>query len=235
MATLVVAVAAMQAGPDGVNSRARRAYDAGEWASAQALYAIASQNSSDAGLHARMVAAAEMYGDTAAAVPAIERAMTAGVPLAAMLDSVETYLRSQGRHAAYCTMLQRLADERPYLRRPVDVRMLNYAKARRDGAAMVKYARRLLAGLPDNADYIDALAWGLLYCGDYDGAEKAWRQGIETDGDNAVMLINLALLLVDSRPDEALTLLQRAYATRPTPALAAQIKALQDSLQKAAD
>lgn len=228
LAVFIVAVTSAAAANPAIEARARRAYDAEEWASAQALYAVASENSTNPGLHARMMVAAEMLGDTAAAPSALERAMQSGVPVPDMLDSLELCFKERGRYDMYGNMLRRIAGRRPYLRRPVDARLLNYATSRRDGEAMIKYASRLLAGLPDNAAFIDALAWGQLYCGHYADAEATWRKGIEANPDNAALMINLGELLADSKPSEALELLKRAYILAPTPALAARIKSFEN-------
>jgi len=212
---------------DGVGRRAQRAFDAGEWASAQALYGLVTDHDpGDTGAQSRLLAAAVMHGDTAAVSHVVERAMAAGVVLGDMLDSLRTDLRQAAGYARYPGVLERLAAERPYLRRPLMARLLDFYTERRDGANMIRCARGLLAGLPDSPRYLNALAQGLLYTGDRTAAEEAWRRAIKADPNDTKALISLATLLGDT--SEALDLLRRADTVAPSPALKARIKSFSD-------
>jgi len=222
-----MAVFTAAAQTDGVARRARRAFGAGEWANAQALYGLVTdRDPADTGAQSRLLASAVMRGDTASITPVVERAMAAGVPLGAMLDSLKCDLRLVSGYARYSSVLERISAERPYLRRPLMTHLLDFYTERRDGANMVRCARSLLAGLPGEPRYLDFLAQGLLLTGDRDGAEEAWRQALTSDPADTKALISLAVLLGDT--PEALELLRRADALAPSPAIKARIKSFSD-------
>lgn len=224
---LLVAAFSAVAQPEGIARRAERAFDVGEWASAQALYGLVTDHApGDAGAQSRLLTAAVMHGDTAAIAPVVERAMSAGVPLAALLDGLKADLRSASGYARYPLVLERLSAERPYLRRPLMSYLLAYYTERRDGTNMVRCARSLLAGLPDSPQYLDALARGLLYTGDSAGAEDAWRRALKADPGDVNALLSLAALLGDT--PEALDLLRRADAIAPSPAIKKRIRSFSD-------
>lgn len=224
---LVLAAIAAAAQTDGVARRAQRAFDSGEWVNAQALYGLVTdRDPADIGAHSRLLVAVVMHADTASITPTVERAMAAGVPLGAMLDSLRCDLRRVSGYAFYPSVLERLSAERPYLRRPLMTHLLDFYAERRDGVNMVRCARSLLAGLPGDPRYLDALAQGLLLTGDRDGAEEAWRQALSSDPADTKALISLAVLLGDT--PEALELLRRADALAPSPAIKARIKSFSD-------
>lgn len=212
---------------EGLARRAQRAFDSGEWASAQALYGLVTDREpDDTGAQSRLLTAAVMRGDSASIVPVVERAMAAGVPLGAMLDSLKTDLRAASGYALYPGVLEHLAAGRAYMRRPLMTHMLDFYTERRDGANMVRCARGLLAGLPDSPHYLDALAQGLLYTGDRAGAEESWRKALEADPGDVKALLSLAALL--GHTPEALDLLRRADAVAPSPAIKQRIKSFSD-------
>ena len=225
---MLLAVGAYCSGGDSLSRRADRAFSAGEWASAQALYALVTDAAPDnADAHARMMTAALMRGDSTAVPVAVERALASGVALGALLDSLRADLRMVSGYNLYPIALEGIAADKPYLRRPITDRLLDYYSERRDGAMMVRCAQLLLAGLPDSPRYLDALAWGKLYLGRRDEAEAAWRHALSADPDNAQIIISLATLLGNT--PESTALLHRADSISPSPAIKARLKATQSS------
>lgn len=221
---MLLAVGAYCSGDDSLSRRADRAFYAGEWASAQALYALVTDAAPDnTGAHARMMTAALMRGDSTAVPVAVERALASGVTLGALLDSLRTDLRMASGYNLYPVALEGIAADKPYLLRPITDRLLDYYSERRDGAMMVRCAQLLLAGLPDSPRYLDSLAWGLLYLGRRDEAEAAWRRALAADPDNAQIIISLATLLGNT--PESTALLHRADSISPSPAIKARLKA----------
>lgn len=210
------------------SARAERAYDAHEWASAQALYYILADTDTAAAVHARLIVAGEMRGDTAATVKAVENALAKGVDFRNLASLLGRNFRALGRGDIYGSTMQRLQTDMPYLRRPIDRLMLDYATSRGDGADMMLYAGRLLAGLPDNARYADAYAWGALYCGCDSIAENTWRRAVDANPTDFHLLVNLGSFLADRNPGQALQYLNRAAAINPTAALKALIKSVND-------
>ncbi len=222
ISSLLLTVSAFAAEPEALERRALRAFAAGEWASAQALAGLVTDaDPTDTGAHARLIGAAAMRGDSAAVPKAVERALGAGVPFGALTDSLQCSLRQAEGYALYPAILEDIASAMPYLRRPVAARLLDFYIRRRDGEKMVSYANILLAGRSDSPEYLDALAWGLLYCGSRDQAEATWRQALAADPGYAPAMIALASLL--GYCDEAKSLLIKADSIAPSPAIKAHL------------
>lgn len=222
ISSLVLTVAAA-AEPEALGRRALRAFAAGEWASAQALAGLVTDaDPTDTGAHARLISAAAMRGDSAAVPKAVERALGAGVSFGALTDSLQCSLRQASGYALYPAVLDDIASAMPYLRRPVAGRLLDFYTKRRDGEMMVRYANILLAGRSDSPEYLDALAWGQLYCGRRDQAEATWRQALAADPAYTPAMIALASLLPGDS-DEAKSLLIKADSIAPSPAIKAHL------------
>lgn len=220
--SLLTAFAAAAGEPEAPSRRALRAFAAGEWASAQALAGLVTDaHPSDTGAHARLIASAAMRGDSAAVPMAVERALGAGVPFGALTDSLQCSLRQASGYALYPLILEDISVSMPYLKRPVASRLLDFYSKQHDGEMMVKYARILLAGRSDSPEYLDALAWGLLYCGNKSDAEAQWRHAIKSDPTYTPAMIALASLLGDC--DEAKSLLLKADSIAPSPAIKAHL------------
>lgn len=224
---LCPAVLCSATGPDAMNVRAARAYESGEWASAQAMYSLVTEREPDDALpYGRAIVAASMRGDTASVCPLLEKGLQAGVPLDSLLGVIENGALALGEGSMYLSTLDRIAATLPYLRRPVDARLLSYFKFRRDAANTALYARRLLAGLPEDARYLNDLAWAEAMQGNFAEAEATWRKVLEYHSDNLEALTALGNMLVETRPDEALVLLGRANELHPSNYLASLISKL---------
>lgn len=202
--------------------RAERAYEGSEWASAAALYEIAIDHRPDsAQLYSRAIVASELAGDTAAAPDLVERAMAHGVGLSALLGAVRRESFAVGEGDTYAAFLRRLRREMPWMGRPLDNELLSYYVFRRDGAGMVKYARIMLQGLPDSADYLSILAEGYLLAGDSDEAVATWEHILSLYPEHYDTLINLGNYYIASgRRPWALEYLRRAQNIHPTPYVA---------------
>lgn len=210
-----------------LGNRAARAYEAREWASAQALYQLVYDAKPDSALaYGRTIVASMMRGDSAVVPTTVERALTAQIPLDTVLRAVETASFSIGSGNVYPRVLHILSSSLPYLRRPLNSRLLEYYSFRCDGPQMIHYANILLQGLPDDATYLNALAWGYFYSGNIAMARHTLQRLVAAHPDNVRALLTLAETLAESDPDTALTLLTRAYGIHPTPYLRAKIDTL---------
>lgn len=224
----ITSLISSSATPTILDHRARRAYDAAHWLSAQALYGMVTDSArNDAGANARLITAGIMRADTSGVDLAFDRALRAATPLVPMLDSLEYLLGEQGRRADYVAVLEHFLHSRPYLHRPLMSRLLSFSTKRHDGTAMVRFASLLLKANPNDVAVLNSLAWGYVYCGDNDSAEVTWRRVLEVDPQNVAALVALAHLIADTDTDAALELLRRAYAITPTPALRSQISAME--------
>lgn len=213
-------LSAAAADPAVIAGRAGRAYDAGEWASAQALYnLLADSRPDDAEAYARSIVAGEMYGDSAAALPVVERALHAAVPFDSLMDAVEEANTRQGRSGDYVWLLHSIEKNLPWLRRPVYKRLLDYYQFRRDPQMCIRYCRLLLSGMPDNTSWLNSLASAQAMAGDLAQAEATWREVLDLDPDNFDALVGLGNTLLPDNREAAVELLNRACRLHPTPYL----------------
>lgn len=207
--------------------RASRAFDAGEWASAQALYLRVSDiEPADALPYGRIIFAGLMRGDTTVTTSSVERALTNHVPLDSVLTVLENEALAHFDGHLYVVELHRIGREMPYLRRPVDARLLKYYTFRSDAPMMIRYAQALLRGLPDSPQYLNILAKAYLIDGDIAAAIATWKRTVAADNDNLEALVGLGNALYESNPAEALPYLEKAQEIHPTPYLATRIAAL---------
>ncbi|MDE6526725.1 MAG: hypothetical protein K2L75_05665 [Muribaculaceae bacterium] len=202
-----------------LESRATRAFDNREWASALAIYTLLSeQKPKDVEPYSRAIVAAWMQPDTSIIAQRVELALSRGVPLDSLLKNVERDAFALGDAGIYCGVLKVSADRLPFLRRPIDKALLSYYNGRADGANMVIYARLMLAGRPDDISAMHALAKGYLLCGNTSSALAAYEDILRHDPRDYDALVALATLLHDD-PEAAHPLIMRALEIKPSPYL----------------
>lgn len=223
-----IGVSGQESGADAAatEARAARAYDAGEWAGAHALYMLLTERDPDnPRAYARAIVTAARAGQPDAAPALLERALARSIALDDVLGPVEADSRRLGAAAAYEDFLLRVREVLPWLSRAVDARLLAYYSSCSDPEAMERCARRMLVGLPDSADYLNVLARALLMQGRNGEAVATWQQVLAADADNLEALLSLGSYELDfgdaARGRELLT---RAYAIKPTPYLEALLK-----------
>lgn len=204
-----------------LQTRAQRAYDAADWPQVRALYTLlADRDATQPAYCARMILAAEMQGDTLAASAALQRAMSHGTPLDAVLQHIETDSYALGNGTLYPDMLMRLDRQMPYMRRAWALRLLKVYRFRNNPEGIIEYAGRLVrADMPNAADIYNLLGGAYVQSGRFDEAAAAYRNALAADPDNFDALVALGTLLRHTGDPEAVTFLRRAYTLRPTPAL----------------
>lgn len=209
-------------------TRAARAYAAGEWANASALYLLMLDEEPDsAETYSRAIVASAMMQDSAMTVDLLERAMAHAIAIDTVLTDVRQSAFLIGQADIYHDFLLRLRQAKPYIRRAIDTRLLDYYLFRNDGEKIIEYSQMMLQGLPDKIQYLENLAHGYLLTGRNDEALATWGKILTQDPDNFDALVNIAgLYLTTDRPQEALPYLRHAHQINPTPYIAAQIDSL---------
>ncbi|MDO4319903.1 MAG: hypothetical protein Q4C34_04940 [Bacteroidales bacterium] len=208
--------------------RATRAYDSREWSSAAALYELMLDMRPDSSdIYARAIVANIQVPDTAATVDLMERAMSHGLGLADVLTEVRTQSFAIGRGDSYGDYLLQLRAAMPWMSRALDHELLEYYTFRNDGPMTVRYARIMLAGLPESAEYRAVLARGYLLSGDDRQAVATWQAMLQTDHDDYTALLNLGNYhAVMGDNTEAAEYLRRAQRLHPTPYVEATLRRL---------
>lgn len=223
----LVSLVCRSSGTDALSQRASRAFAAGEWASAQALYMRVSDDTPVEALpYGRIIFAGLMRGDTTVTAPAVERALANHVPLDSVLSVLENEALAHADGNLYVAELHRIGRQMPYLRRPVDARLLKYYTFRSDAPMMIRYAQALLRGLPYSPHYLNILAKAYLIDGDIDAAIATWKRTVAVDSGNLEALVGLGNALYEQEPSAALEYLEKAQEIHPTPYLTSRIASL---------
>lgn len=226
LAAISAALTAAAAAP--LAGRADRAFRAGEWAQAQAMYSMMTGADTVASLpYARAIVAAAMMADTAAVEAMAARAMDHAVPLDSLLGNVRRDSYDIHSPAIYPMLLEIMGAEMPYLHRPMLVRRLAYCQETSDTDGVVDCCLQLLEGMPDDADILWSLAEAYFAKGNAAEAILCCNRILESRPDNITALLALANYYDGAgQPTEALAFFRRAARIAPTPYIDARISAL---------
>lgn len=208
---------------------ADRAFRAGEWAQAQAMYTVmtASADTVAALPYARAIVAAAMMADTTAVEAMAVRAMTDAVPLDSLLANVRRDSYDAHSPAIYPMLLKLMGNSMPYLHRPMLVRRLAYCEDMADAEGAIACCRELLEGMPEDIDVLWSLAKASFATGDVTAALQACNSILNVNPDNMTALLALANYYDGAgNAAEALAFFQRAAAISSTPYVDARIRAL---------
>lgn len=226
---LLAATAAAQ--PDPTLEKARRAFENSEWASAAALYGlVCDRTPGNTEAYARRIVASEIIADTAATVAVIEEALNDETEVAALFHSIRTNALAAGKPHAFTAVLDRTRKKLPWLARPCDAALLEYYKFRNNPAATEAYAKKLLAGLPDDIGYLSTLAGSYIMQGKDSEALGVYRRILDIDPAHFDTLVALGSYWLEAGDRErARKYLTRAAEIRPTPALKQTLQELKQT------
>lgn len=217
---------------DELRVKADRFIGYGEWPSAMAmLQLMADMRPEDSDVTGQAIAVAGLLDNEAEQL----RLFRSGVDHRQRFDSVFSAVEAEsfalGRGSIYEKFLLMIAREEPWTARTIDAYMLKYYTFRRDGEGMVKYASKMLNGLPESVDFLRALGSGYLLLGQYEDAGRAYDRILEVSPDDVDALLTLGFYR-ESQGDyaKACEYLDRAYGVAPTPYLASKIKGIKDVL-----
>ncbi len=205
--------------------KAKRAFHAREWATASALCNfMIHQRPEDPAPYGPAIVAADAMGDSTRTMELLRQAMQYSISL----DTILTLVRQNAFAVAHPRMYQQLLlsarQTYPWMRRPLDAKLLQWAQFRNDGPAIIRYARTMHQGLPQAPTYLNALAQGNILMGDTTQAIQAWEQCLRQNPGNLDALLNLGNYhLLQGRRDLAMPYLKQARDIRPTPHLDAII------------
>lgn len=214
---------------DPMLAKARRAYANSEWASADALYGVYASRSSELRPEAfsRMIVAEGALGDSVKSVETLRTALNAEIPQKELLAAFRSEAFAAGMPELFPQILIKAKTAMPWLSRPFDAELLDYFRFRNNPAETIIYARKMIAGLPENTSYRMILADALVMEGREEEAEAEYLHILEIDPDNFDALVTLGTrALSQGRTEAARDYLTRARALRPTPALDKTLKKL---------
>ena len=201
--------------------KADRFYRHAEWPSALAMmHLMLDERPADIDVRARAITASSLMGDTVAQIAMTRAAIDLHIPFDSLFSHVETAMLAQGSAPLYAAYLERVAVAEPWLSRSIDSYLLRFYNFRQNPAGMITYSRKMLAGMPDNVDFLHILANGYMLDGRMDQAVTTLDRILELAPDDTDALLNLGnyYLLIGNR-EKALPYLRRACEIHPTPYL----------------
>lgn len=213
-----------------LKEKAQRFFDNSEWSSANAMYLLMlEQNPRDVNSYAGAAVSDIMAGDTIQALNLIPVAMDNEVSVDSLLSGVKTLSFSIGHGDLYENYLLGIKKNYPWFSRVADNYLMQYYSFRQNGPELVRYARTMLDGLPDNLNFLRMLAYGLLLTGDNEGAAKIWNKIATLYPDNYDTVLDLANFYdASGERMSALKWMKRADEMHPTPYVKSRISALSE-------
>lgn len=225
LAVLLATFAAVADDPLAV--RAARAYAAGEWTSAQAMYAVlADREPGRAEYYAKALVAASAAGDSLTAIDMAASSMAAAVPPDSLLDIVRAESYGIVKPEIYPRLLDVMSLRLPYMKRAIMLRKLNYYRDRNDAPNTIACAEALLTGIPDNVRFLTVLAEARFANGQPEQAMAVYSRILELEPQNYEALVALANYYDARGLPEALEYFRRAQQVRPTPYVSERINQL---------
>lgn len=227
-ATIATAAAQNTSGYDMTAVRAARLFEWREWASAEALYSLMITEKPQAdSAYVKAIVAASMIGHTETASHLLTQAMKAGVSFPRLMAGVKTVSFEVGAANVYEDFMLRSQRDCPWLERAIDAELLKYYQFRDNGQLIIKYAKKMLSGMPDSVDYLSAIAEGYVLTGDFDNAVASWQKIISISPRNYTTLLELGNYFANAGDkDEAIAYLNLAADIMPTPYVEARIASL---------
>lgn len=216
---------------ESLSRKAARYFDNGEWANANAMYVLMMEKEPhEVSTYAHAAVVQVMMGDTVRALDLLPRSMSYEVPVDSFFTDLRDTSFSIGHGELYCNYLIGVKKTYPWFSRIADNYLMRYYAFRQNGPELIKYAKTMLAGMPNNRDFLRMLAHGCLLTGDTKGAIDAWLKTVELYPDDYDTVLDLANCYdAEGNKDAALKWMLRASELRTTPYVTARISALGDT------
>ena len=204
----------------------RMFYNAREWPGAHAmLLMMIDEKPRSADLYGRDIVVQSLMNDTLGAVESLDKAMANHVPFDSVFFHIKETSFSLGRSELYERFLVRVKDSHAWLARTIDNYLLEYYCFRRNGGKMVEFSKIMLAGRPDNVNFLTILAEGYLLEGETENSMLAYRQVLHFSPENYQALLYLGnyhfnrwmTTAVADDAEQARKFLSRAYEVKPSP------------------
>lgn len=220
-----------------LSEKAYRFFEHKEWASASAMFTLMLDERPEVpDTYGRAIVVEAIRGNTAQEMDLMQKALDNHIPFDSVFSRVRQWSFHLGQTNLYEEFLKETRATHPWMRRSIDSQLLKYYTFRRNGAEMIDYSRLMLAGAPDNIDFLTTLAEGYMLIGDSASAMEVYRTILTHDPRNYNALLSLGnwYLLQPDTPSRSLAkqYLTRAYAERPTPYVATQLASLKPSKKK---
>ena len=202
-----------------ISAKATRFFDNQEWLNANAMYLLMlDERPLEISTYSHSIVANMMVNDTTSMVDMLELSMRNNVPFDSLLNSVQHVSMQVGSSDLYEQVLLTSRQHFSWLSRGINAYLLKYYDFRNNGPEIIRYAKIMLAGMPDDVTFQRQLARGYMLNDQPLYALEVWFDVLEKNPDDYDTLIDIATYYENTNEhDRALTYWQRAYILRPTP------------------
>lgn len=219
---------------DNARAKADRFFAHDEWASAAAMCNLMlNERPAVPDTYGKAIVANAFMGDTLRQMQLFNEAMSYGVPLDSVLARVRQYCYEKSDAPMYERFMLDVVRHNPWLERPIDTYLLRYYVGRGNGPMVVAYADKMLAGTPDNVQFLAMRARGQMLDGNTEQAVLAWRSIVALDPldyEANLWLANYYRMQADYK--EALPYFEKAREVRRTPYVDRAIEDINSRLDK---
>ena len=213
-----------------LKAKAERFFDHQEWASASAMFDLMLEEHPDVpGTYGQAIVANGMLGESAGQNRLMTMALDNHIPFDSVFSNVKEWSFHIGQPVLFEEFLKNTRTAHPWMRRTIDGQLLKYYAFRRNGTEMIAYSNIMLAGAPDNIEFLTLLVEGYMLTGDNAKGLDTYRRILALDPDNynALLVIGNWYAQHPANGGNGLPYLQRADSIRPTPYVTALIGKLQ--------
>lgn len=214
-----IAAAKADAEYNRIAAKAARFFDNSEWLNANAMYMLMlDERPLDVKTYSHAIVANIMSGDTVSMGNLLELSMRNNVPFDSLLYSVQHVSMQVGSSDLYEKVLLTSRDRFSWLSRGINAYLLKYYDFRNNGPEIIRYAKIMLAGMPDDVTFQRQLARGYMLDNQPDNALSVWLNVLQHNPEHYDTLLDVGMYYEETaRHNKAVDYLQRAYDIRPTP------------------
>jgi tetratricopeptide (TPR) repeat protein len=208
-------------------TKAARFFNNKEWLNANAMYwLMLDERPLEVETYSHAIVSNIMAGDTTSMATLLEQSMTNNVPFDSLLYSVQRVSLQLGSSNLYEQVLLTSRQHFSWLSRGINAYLLKYYDFRNNGPEIIRYAKIMLAGMPDDVQFQRQLARGYMLNDQAIYAVETWFNILEKNPEEYDTLIDLGNYYETIQDyNRAQTYLQRAYAIHPTPYLKTLLEA----------
>ncbi len=226
--------------------RAERYFKYKEWRSALAMYLLMlDERPQEVEPYYKAIVAGAMTNDSTTQIDMLSRTQQCGISLDSLFNGVRSVSFSIGEAGAYNNFLLLVKSNQPWLKRNINIYLLEYYDFRNDAPNTIAIANELLAQTPSNTQYMKKIAKAYINIGNLSKAMEYYRRILvinNYDYDSLLALGNYyAMQLLHSGSDTTLspndlialsqTYLYEAYNLYPTPYVAELLSQVNEALK----
>jgi tetratricopeptide (TPR) repeat protein len=212
---------AAQTDYDRTAAKAKRFFDNQEWLNANAMYMLMlDERPLEVSTYSHAIVSNMMANDTTSMSMLLEMSMRNNVPFDSLLNCVQHVSMQVGSSDLYEQVLLTSRRHFSWLTRGINAYLLKYYDFRNNGPEIIRYAKIMLNGMPDDVTFKRQLARGYLIDNKPDAALQTWLEILEKNPDHYDTILDVGNYYesIGDHP-RALPYLQHANTLHPSPYL----------------